>query len=178
MRGWPTPTPAPSRVTHSRSVFAGGCPYPLYLLSRTRIWPCTYTDAHAHTALQPPSPHIDTHSFLSPPGLIHIPLPNTQVTESHQSSKADTSGTAKALVNSLGVLAGDVRDPEEVITMIRDKEGQVRNYETETKVCVFLGQKLGLCGSCSQLCACAAMYAFRFSQLDSSQPPSHSSSPS
>lgn len=48
------------------------------------------------------------------------------MTESHQSSKADTSGTAKALVNSLGTLVGDVRDPEEVITMIRDREGQVR----------------------------------------------------
>lgn len=49
-----------------------------------------------------------------------------QVTESHQSSKADTSGTAKALVKSLGTLVGNVRDPEEVITMIRDREGQVR----------------------------------------------------
>lgn len=48
------------------------------------------------------------------------------MTESHQSSKADTSGTAKALVHSLGTLAGDVRDPEEVITMIRDRDGQVR----------------------------------------------------
>lgn len=52
-------------------------------------------------------------------------IPPSQVTESHQSSKADTSGTAKALVNSLGTLAGDVRDPEEVITMIRDRERQV-----------------------------------------------------
>ena len=50
------------------------------------------------------------------------------MTESHQSSKADTSGTAKALIASFGTLLGKKYDVEEVITMIRDKEGQVGGW--------------------------------------------------
>ena len=45
--------------------------------------------------------------------------------ESHQSSKADTSGTAKALIGSFGKLLGKVYNVEDVIRMIRDREGQV-----------------------------------------------------
>ncbi|KAG5189874.1 dihydrodipicolinate reductase [Tribonema minus] len=46
------------------------------------------------------------------------------ITESHQSSKADTSGTAKALANDFAVLTGAPFDVESEITMIRDAPGQ------------------------------------------------------
>jgi hypothetical protein len=47
-----------------------------------------------------------------------------QVVESHQSSKADTSGTAKALVASLGQLVGQPQNVED-IQKIREREQQV-----------------------------------------------------
>lgn len=47
------------------------------------------------------------------------------VVESHQSSKADTSGTAKALISSFGKLLGKAYHVEDVIRMIRDREGQL-----------------------------------------------------
>ena len=49
--------------------------------------------------------------------------------ESHQSSKADTSGTAKALIGSFGKLLGKAYKVEDVIRMIRDREGQVGRRE-------------------------------------------------
>jgi dihydrodipicolinate reductase len=51
-----------------------------------------------------------------------------EITESHQSTKADTSGTAKALAEDFSVLTGAPFDIENDIKMIRDAEGQ--------KVCV------------------------------------------
>ncbi|TFJ83561.1 hypothetical protein NSK_004667 [Nannochloropsis salina CCMP1776] len=50
---------------------------------------------------------------------------NLRVVESHQSSKADTSGTAKALIASFGTLVGKPYKVEDVIAMIRDREGQL-----------------------------------------------------
>jgi 4-hydroxy-tetrahydrodipicolinate reductase len=52
------------------------------------------------------------------------------ITESHQSTKPDTSGTAKALAEDFSVLTGAPFDVETEIRMIRDVEGQ--------KVCVTL----------------------------------------
>jgi 4-hydroxy-tetrahydrodipicolinate reductase len=46
------------------------------------------------------------------------------ITESHQSTKADTSGTAKALAEDFSVLTGAPFDVETDIRMIRDAEGQ------------------------------------------------------
>jgi len=46
------------------------------------------------------------------------------VTESHQSTKADTSGTAKALSKDFSALIGTKFDTENDIKMIRDEEGQ------------------------------------------------------
>jgi 4-hydroxy-tetrahydrodipicolinate reductase len=46
------------------------------------------------------------------------------VTESHQSTKADTSGTAKALAADMSTLTGAPYDVES-INMIRDREGQL-----------------------------------------------------
>lgn len=47
------------------------------------------------------------------------------VTESHQSSKADTSGTAKAVVSHLATLNGENFNTEDIVK-IRDKEGQLK----------------------------------------------------
>jgi len=57
------------------------------------------------------------------------------VVESHQSSKADTSGTAKALISSFGKLLGKAYHVEDVIRMIRDREGQVRMVGFRKGVC-------------------------------------------
>jgi 4-hydroxy-tetrahydrodipicolinate reductase len=46
------------------------------------------------------------------------------VTESHQSNKADTSGTAKAVVSHLATLNGKNFNTEEIV-MLRDKEAQL-----------------------------------------------------
>ncbi|KAL7528249.1 hypothetical protein ACHAWF_002488, partial [Thalassiosira exigua] len=48
-----------------------------------------------------------------------------EVTESHQKTKADTSGTAKAVVASLKKLSDDGFDLEEDIEMLRDDESSV-----------------------------------------------------
>lgn len=45
-----------------------------------------------------------------------------EVTESHQKTKADTSGTAKAVIGSLKTLSDDDFDMEEDIEMLRDDE--------------------------------------------------------
>ena len=45
-----------------------------------------------------------------------------KVTESHQKTKADTSGTAKAVINSLNVLSGGSFDIENDINMLRSDE--------------------------------------------------------
>ena len=47
------------------------------------------------------------------------------VTESHQSKKADTSGTAKAVISSLMKLSDDDFDVEEDIAMLRDDESSL-----------------------------------------------------
>lgn len=49
------------------------------------------------------------------------------VTESHQSSKADTSGTAKALVTHMSTLIGAPFGFDEIV-MLRDRESQVNKY--------------------------------------------------
>ena len=46
------------------------------------------------------------------------------ITESHQSTKADTSGTAKALAADFSKLTAAPFDVESEISMIRDAEGQ------------------------------------------------------
>ena len=45
-----------------------------------------------------------------------------EVTESHQKTKADTSGTAKAVIGSLNKLSGGSFDVENDISMIRSDE--------------------------------------------------------
>ena len=47
------------------------------------------------------------------------------MTESHQKTKADTSGTAKAVVGSLLTLSGDDFDVESDINMLRDDESSM-----------------------------------------------------
>ncbi|CAM9755781.1 unnamed protein product [Discosporangium mesarthrocarpum] len=47
-----------------------------------------------------------------------------EITESHQSTKADTSGTAKALAADFAALTGEDYDMDS-ITKIRDREGQL-----------------------------------------------------
>ncbi len=79
--------------------------------------------SHSHSQEAPSLPCFSSH-------LAFLPLPHVlplapQVVESHQSSKADTSGTAKALVGSFGKLLGKAYNVEDVIRMIRDREGQV-----------------------------------------------------
>lgn len=44
------------------------------------------------------------------------------VTESHQKTKADTSGTAKAVIDSIKILAGDKNYSTDDIVMIRDEQ--------------------------------------------------------
>lgn len=48
-----------------------------------------------------------------------------EVTESHQKTKADTSGTAKAVIDSLKRLSDDSFDLEEDIEMLRDDESSL-----------------------------------------------------
>jgi len=48
-----------------------------------------------------------------------------EVTESHQKTKADTSGTAKAVIGSLKELSDDDFDLEEDIKMLRDDESSL-----------------------------------------------------
>ena len=48
-----------------------------------------------------------------------------KVTESHQKTKADTSGTAKAVIGSLLKLSGDEFDIENNINMLRDDESSM-----------------------------------------------------
>ncbi len=48
-----------------------------------------------------------------------------EVTESHQKTKADTSGTAKAVISSLKKLSDDGFDLEEDIKMLRDDESSL-----------------------------------------------------
>jgi 4-hydroxy-tetrahydrodipicolinate reductase len=48
-----------------------------------------------------------------------------EVTESHQKTKADTSGTAKAVISSLKKLSDDDFDLEEDIKMLRDDESSL-----------------------------------------------------
>ena len=48
-----------------------------------------------------------------------------RMTESHQKTKADTSGTAKAVVGSLLTLSGDDFDVESDINMLRDDESSM-----------------------------------------------------
>jgi 4-hydroxy-tetrahydrodipicolinate reductase len=48
-----------------------------------------------------------------------------QVTESHQSTKADTSGTAKAVIGSLNKLSDDTFDVEKDVVMLRDDESSL-----------------------------------------------------
>jgi 4-hydroxy-tetrahydrodipicolinate reductase len=54
------------------------------------------------------------------------------VRESHQKTKADTSGTAKAVVDSLKVLAGDADYTYDDIEMIRDDE-ESKDFGVEDK---------------------------------------------